>query len=114
MTRVLHHHAHTSFVLAGQSWSRNVNYRRKGLSPAPVQSTGGAAVTYVCGLTYPALPVIVRSHTRTGKSGAALTNEPIYHSRILSIHTPGPPFCDVIFVGELNYQLLFMADSRIG
>jgi hypothetical protein len=59
--------------------------------------------SHVCGLAYPTRPVIVRSHARTGRSGAALTDEPIYHSRILSIHTPGPHFCDVIFVGELNY-----------
>ena len=33
----------------------------------------------------------------------ALTDEPIHHPGVLSIHTPCPLFGDVIFVRELNY-----------
>jgi hypothetical protein len=38
------------FVLADQSWSWNVNYRRRGLSSASVQSAGGGAVG--CAITF--------------------------------------------------------------
>jgi len=47
--------------------------------------------------------VIVRSSARMKRSPTAFTDEPVHNSGVLSIHTPGPPFCDVIFVLEPNY-----------
>ena len=58
--------------------------------------------------------VIVRSCARLKRLATAFTDEPIYNSGVLSIQTPCPPFCDVIFVLEQEcefFDLSILRDS---
>ena len=46
---------------------------------------------------------IIRSWWRIRRLATPLTDKSVQKSGVLSIHTPCPPFCDVIFVLKLNY-----------